>query len=896
MDRNSICRTVLVLLLLGLAGCKNAYEIAEPGNNSVHTSPPSLFKVTYKEQPDALPQMTLNGYDVQQHFVSAATEATADGNDFQDYFVEGENTFQVEPPSGPAVNFIYDTEGPAIVVLSADINGGTATINGLADDAMGVSSATVNGIPVTLNDDQTFTVDVPTDEIYTYIAQDTLSHSSTTRYAALGKEYDPSMTVQVTKAALDFAMVEIARTLNNLDFNPIAADTSIWDNTSQGLFGETYGSDAFIRSVDILGSEFAMDFTDGGNATFTGTVTNTRLEITVRIHNGFLPPTLIDIGAHVGPLDFSGDVALMVVDQMPDVTLSNFEFTVGAVSFDNTGSVIEAILSGITSGIVNLYTGNLANTIETELNKAIPTMLAGVIKESYMISIDDGVNRHDLTIAIKLSDITTADGSLFASLAGGVIPTTANDAIPQPLAGTLYTDDPLPSAVLDEGQFAVSLNANVLNQTLASAHSVGLTQMNIVGEAIQFGLPRVDDFGDAGATQRILVNNITPATVKISDVQGAAATTLSVYGLEIISESRSDSTSAYTPEVSVRLNAKVPVSLDVSEANALAVNFPSAPSADITGIRIGEGNWLGDTANAMAEQLVDQALANVLKQLAEPIARIELPSFACMALETRGITAVGGSKSHLNVSGSLVKISDECDLDVVDPPQVAYGRGVGIPMSCASDEEYDAGLCYEQCAEGYDGVGPVCWKQEASYGRGAGTVPNRCAPGHELDAGLCYPVCRSGYHGVGPVCWSDQPLSYGRGAGTIPINIWTGECAAGYENDAGLCYPLCASGYTGAGPVCWLDQASYGRGAGTVPNRCAPGHELDAGLCYPVCQEGYHGVGPVCWTNDAVSYGRGVGVPVHSCHDGMEQDAGLCYEQCDAGYDGVGPICWPIED
>ena len=60
-------------------------------------------------------------------------------------------------------------------------------------------------------------------------------------------------------------------------------------------------------------------------------------------------------------------------------------------------------------------------------------------------------------------------------------------------------------------------------------------------------------------------------------------------------------------------------------------------------------------------------------------------------------------------------------------------KGVGtIPTECNGDK--DAGLCYDKCAEGYYGVGPVCWRycpsgwtdngigctKPAPYGRGGG--------------------------------------------------------------------------------------------------------------------------------------------------------------------------------
>src|SRR5262245_26271845 len=67
----------------------------------------------------------------------------------------------------------------------------------------------------------------------------------------------------------------------------------------------------------------------------------------------------------------------------------------------------------------------------------------------------------------------------------------------------------------------------------------------------------------------------------------------------------------------------------------------------------------------------------------------------------------------------------------------SYTRGVGaIPKShsCDSGKDQDAGLCYTPCKTGYSGVGPVCWQQEASYGRGAGTIPsNGCHDGKEKE-------------------------------------------------------------------------------------------------------------------------------------------------------------------
>jgi hypothetical protein len=75
---------------------------------------------------------------------------------------------------------------------------------------------------------------------------------------------------------------------------------------------------------------------------------------------------------------------------------------------------------------------------------------------------------------------------------------------------------------------------------------------------------------------------------------------------------------------------------------------------------------------------------------------------------------------------------------------------------------YDiCGLTFAQgcsrCPAGYHDDGCTCridpqiyWK--SSYGRGVGSFPT-CKSGLEYDAGLCYSPCVDGFHGVGPLCW-----------------------------------------------------------------------------------------------------------------------------------------------
>jgi hypothetical protein len=189
------------------------------------------------------------------------------------------------------------------------------------------------------------------------------------------------------------------------------------------------------------------------------------------------------------------------------------------------------------------------------------------------------------------------------------------------------------------------------------------------------------------------------------------------------------------------------------------------------------------------------------------------------------------------------------DAHIVGKPSYGRGAGTIPDACNPGDEKngalcypgcqsgfYGVGpVCWQSCPAGYADHGATCfqhifsWFFKASYGRGAGYAPGNCPGGTQYDAGLCYQYCAPGYGGVGPVCWGTCPAgyrddgatcrkdaviiakgSYGRGAGDLMI------CTSSLEYDAGLCYTPCGDGMDGIGPVCWgvCPQAMVPCGAG----------------------------------------------------------------------------------
>jgi hypothetical protein len=174
-----------------------------------------------------------------------------------------------------------------------------------------------------------------------------------------------------------------------------------------------------------------------------------------------------------------------------------------------------------------------------------------------------------------------------------------------------------------------------------------------------------------------------------------------------------------------------------------------------------------------------------------------------------------------------------------------------------------------ECPTNYHDDGATCRFDNIlaknSYGRGVGTIPGGCG-GAQNDAGLCYEPCRAGFDGVGPVCWRRCPAGmHDDGAFCRrDVDIRTSDNSrCGFWDRCGLTFErgcsVCPAGFQNDGCFCRRDawifaKETYGRGVGTIPTQCPAGQEYDAGLCYPRCRAGFNGVGPVCWGSCPAGY------------------------------------------
>lgn len=148
------------------------------------------------------------------------------------------------------------------------------------------------------------------------------------------------------------------------------------------------------------------------------------------------------------------------------------------------------------------------------------------------------------------------------------------------------------------------------------------------------------------------------------------------------------------------------------------------------------------------------------------------------------------------------------------------------PDTCpANKSELDAGLCYEKCEGGYNGVGPVCWANTQNIGIGKVQKLLSCTDsgyhGRKEDGLLCrapitWNSCK--FRGLFKECWGGA-----EGGQVDPRKLSCSGYSDHTERVDGLCYRKCPAGLPKRVPgmpyLCYKGTRglSYGRGVGEVP-------------------------------------------------------------------------------
>lgn len=297
-------------------------------------------------------------------------------------------------------------------------------------------------------------------------------------------------------------------------------------------------------------------------------------------------------------------------------------------------------------------------------------------------------------------------------------------------------------------------------------------------------------------------------------------------------------------------------------------------------------------SNKLSQKLGKSMLGKVLSKVAKKIAEVMGKKAAIATAKGAALSATGvgaafgillsviaaiGIALQIAIAAELKgdegvceegwsRVSEKWPSYLNDMPGVGDIMGALAPYLCYKDacdpgEDESAGLCYEKCVPGYDGLLTMCWAGKAGSDA-VKPMKRPCGPGLRDDQ---------------TSCWQD---TLPNGVGTIPpLN----PCPPGHRDDGTSCWETtgqicgddCSKGWDGCRRRTERKCTDWGFGRQT----CVGGD------CVGGCREGCKPLERI--SRDAFSRGR-------TCPPGKNNVDGLCFNSCPPGYSYKGgSLCEP---
>lgn len=316
----------------------------------------------------------------------------------------------------------------------------------------------------------------------------------------------------------------------------------------------------------------------------------------------------------------------------------------------------------------------------------------------------------------------------------------------------------------------------------------------------------------------------------------------------------------------VKVNAKISTKLGNRLGAGVAKKLAEKASikiAELIGRRAAVATALGATQTAIPDPSGITKFFGVVLTLFGAVGLTAQFVVASVLKGEDGFCPKGYERLNGAIPSFLTKVPGIGDiLDVM-------GAYVCFRNACDPNEDEDAGLCYDKCDKGYNGIGPVCWANKNDVGVGQLKV---CPPGWTNDGLTCRePIntsidpCPAGSNDVAGTCWGKERTCVGGCGGDCGTWRCCG-CSWSYNRDV-------VTRSLGQRNMRTTGGRVKGRAAGSdLPCPGTHPNEVD-GLCYRTCPSDtpnrVKGMPYLCsrasrvgdGRPDGTSYGRGVGRP-----------------------------------
>lgn len=653
-------RLILIFAVVWLAACKDV-TIELPTDDYLDDDAPSLFKVNFSKGIPSDLKLQLNTVEVSQLFTVSETGAEATGATLASYIYPGRNVFRAATGSKSSqVYFYYDTEGPAIHILSADRS--TGVISGYLDDPGGVVSLAIDGTNVPIDGDNQFSSSFSNMAFNELVAVDGFGHTSTTTYARNDREFNPSISARLNQGGISFLGDALGQALGSIDFQAFVDDLNpILSFNFIGFFTaavevKNFGFDEPIIELDVLNNERLATHVE---------IPNFSIGIELGGKTAFFIPWSVGGTVYIENLVLDTQVLLDIVNNDLDVDLSNTQVDTQGfhLDLDHIPNILgfENFLSVIVDGIADFF---------------IP-FFVGIIEEIIVPIVSDFIS--DIPISL---DLTTPENETLRVKAlpmfldtfenGLTIDLGARISAPFPSAEAVATlgshyvagDTPTIGNTTPDGEpfdVGASLSSNIINQALLAAHESGITTMQIRPDNTPGtdpeGVSVVQTEDDDIQQNDLLGMKVLPASppfIKLLDREGAYGV-LGWYDLTLEFDLKRIGWEDYRTVFKATFNIEVPFELGATDDGFLHIGIEQLPT--ITVLESENAGWIQLTPGFI-NGILDRFMPVILPKVTDRLKAIPLPRIAGHSIHPEDFWISGTGKNNLSLAGSLVKLSD----------------------------------------------------------------------------------------------------------------------------------------------------------------------------------------------------------------------------------------------
>ncbi|HVL02613.1 MAG TPA: hypothetical protein VM553_22495, partial [Dongiaceae bacterium] len=440
-------KTLLFLLtVLGLTACKQV-NITAPTNNFVDDEKPAAFTLTFTGGAPTDLKVQLNTSIVTDRFAVTSTGATATGAQLADKVYPGRNVLRVTANKMvKQIYFYYDTEGPSIRILDTDHD--AKTVTGYVDDKGGIASVSLDGVAITLDAKNGFSVPFGNQSTHTFVAADSFGHSSTTSFENRDKEF-VGISARLNQGGLDFLIKALRGSLENQELTSYLKKDPKLTVSNLNIFG------ACILCIDFTVSEFKITkFND----------TNTVKGISLNVLDNEQIDTNIDASAikmllkthiRVPLLSFNSDanvtlnrlqvktkLLLDIVDSDLDIDSQGTNINVTGLAIDLLDipnwfgvDLLSQAISLIANGLIGMFDWMLGDVVDQLLVPIASKFVQDIPINLLLVTLDDG---EKLSIRALPWFLDSANKGISVDLGTHIYAPEPNPAVPGAL-GSLYT-------------------------------------------------------------------------------------------------------------------------------------------------------------------------------------------------------------------------------------------------------------------------------------------------------------------------------------------------------------------------------------------------------------------------------------------------------------------------